>query len=73
MDIDTTASGPFLLGGGVGYLKGLASAVSFVAELNGILGIKGGVEELGPCPNSGCVRPNNGMQFDLNLGLLLAF
>ena len=73
MDVDTTASGPFLLGGGVGYLKSMSRAMSLVAELNGILGIKGGVEELGPCPNSGCVRPNNGMQFDLNLGLLLAF
>ncbi|HUS64497.1 MAG TPA: hypothetical protein VMZ28_08140 [Kofleriaceae bacterium] len=73
MDIDTTASGPFLIGGGIGYLKAMSRALNLVAELNGILGIKGGVEELGPCPNSGCVRPNNGMQFDLNLGLLLAF
>jgi hypothetical protein len=73
MDIDTTASGPFLIGGGVGYLKAMSNALNLVAELNAIAGLTGGVEELGPCPNSGCVRPHNGLQFDLNLGVLLAF
>jgi hypothetical protein len=73
MDTDTTASGPFLLGGGVGYVKKLSSMMSLIGELNGLAAIPGGVEELGACPGAGCVKPHFGFQFDLNLGMLVAF
>ena len=73
MDTDTTASGPFLVGGGIGYLMALSGPMQLVAELNALAAIPGGIKELGPCPGSGCVRPNFGVQADFNLGILLAF
>ena len=73
MDTDTTASGPFLLGGGVGYIMPLSGALNLVAELNALAVFPAGIEEIGPCPGSGCVRPNTSIQGDFNLGILLAF
>ena len=73
MDTDTTASGPFLVGGGLGYLIPINSVMRFVAELNALAAIPGGIEEIGPCPGSGCVRPQFAVQMDLNLGVLFAF
>jgi hypothetical protein len=73
MDTDTTAAGPFLLGAGVGFAQPVSEMVRLVGELNSIAAIPGGIKELGPCPGSGCVRPHFGLQFDLNLGVLLAF
>ncbi len=58
MDTDTTASGPFLVGGGLGYLMPLSGAMNLVAELNALAAFPAGIEEIGPCPGSGCVRPN---------------
>jgi hypothetical protein len=73
MDTDTTASGPFLAGGGIGYVMALSGVSHLVAELNALAAIPGGIDELGPCPGSGCVRPNFGVQADFNLGVLFAF
>jgi hypothetical protein len=73
MDTDTTASGPFLVGGGLGYLYPLSGVMQLVAELNGLAAFPAGIKELGPCPGSGCVRPNFGVQVDINLGILFAF
>ena len=73
MDTDTTASGPFVLGGGLGYLMRLSGATQLVAELNTLAAFPGGIDEIGPCPGAGCVRPNFGVQVDLNLGVLFAF
>jgi hypothetical protein len=72
-DTDTTASGPFILGAGLGYLKSLSGAMRLVAELNVLAAFPGGIKEVGPCPGSGCVRPNFGLQGDINLGVLFAF
>jgi hypothetical protein len=72
-DTDTTASGPFLLGGGIGYLVALSGPVQLVAELNALAAFPAGVEEIGPCPGSGCVRPQTSVQADLNIGVLFAF
>ncbi len=73
MDTDTTASGPFLLGGGLGYIMPLSGAMNLVAELNALAAFPAGIEEIGPCPGSGCVRPNTSVQADFNLGILFAF
>jgi hypothetical protein len=73
MDTDTTASGPFIAGAGLGYLKALSGATHFVAELNALAAFPAGIEELGPCPGSGCVRPHFGVEVDVNFGLLFAF
>jgi tetratricopeptide (TPR) repeat protein len=73
MDTDTTASGPFLAGGGIGYVMALSGVSHLVAELSALAAFPGGIDELGPCPGSGCVRPNFGIQADFNLGVLFAF
>jgi hypothetical protein len=73
MDTDTTASGPFLIGGGLGYTKPLSGSMSFVAEVNSLAAVPVGIKEIGTCPGEGCVKPHFGLQFDLNLGVLLAF
>lgn len=73
MDTDTTASGPFLVGAGVGYVKALSGPLQLVGELNGLAAFPGGIQELGSCPGAGCVEPHFGMQFDVNLGVLMAF
>jgi len=73
MDTDTTASGPFLIGGGLGYTKPMTGSMSFVGELNALAAAPVGIKELGTCPGEGCVKPHFGLQFDINLGLLLAF
>lgn len=72
-DTDTTASGPFILGAGLGYLKSLSGAMQLVAELNVLAAFPAGIKEVGPCPGSGCVRPHFGLQGDINLGVLFAF
>jgi hypothetical protein len=73
MNTDTTASGPFIGGAGLGYLKALSGATHLIAELNALAAFPGGIEELGPCPGSGCVRPNFGVEVDFNFGVLFAF
>jgi hypothetical protein len=73
MDTDTTASGPVLVGGGLGYVKPISSSMRFVGEINTLAAIPAGIKELGTCPGSGCVKPHFGLQFDINLGVLLAF
>lgn len=72
-DTDTTASGPFILGAGLGYLRSLSGAMQLVAELNVLAAFPAGIKEVGPCPGSGCVRPHFGLQGDINLGVLFAF
>ncbi len=73
MDADTTASGPFLIGAGVGYLKPISGVMNFVGELNALAAAPVGIKELGTCPGEECVKPHFGLQFDINLGVLLAF
>ena len=73
MDSDTTASGPVLFGGGIGYTKPLSGSMAFVGELNTLAAAPVGIKELGGCPGEGCVKPHFGLQFDINLGVLLSF
>lgn len=73
MDTDTTASGPVLIGGGIGYTKPISGSMAFVGELNTLAAFPAGIKELGTCPGSGCVKPHFGLQFDINLGVLLSF
>ncbi|HLU64732.1 MAG TPA: hypothetical protein VKZ63_00565 [Kofleriaceae bacterium] len=73
MNTDTTVSGPFLIGGGIGYSKPMSGSMQLVGEVNALAAIPGGIKELGTCPGSGCVRPHFGLQFDFNLGILFAF
>lgn len=70
-DTDTTATGPLLVGAGLGYIKALGGSLRFVFEASGLVGLPV-VDQLG-CPGNGCVEPNFGTQFDLNLGLMVAF
>ena len=71
MDTDTTATGPVLVGAGLGYRYGLSSSLKLVAELHSIAGLTAGLKEVGS--GSGSVRPNFGVQFDANLGILFNF
>lgn len=73
MDTDTTASGPFLIGGGFGYTKPISGAMAFVGEFNALAAVPAGIKEIGTCPGEGCVKPHFGLQFDINLGVLLSF
>ncbi len=73
MDTDTTAMGPVLFGGGVGYGMSLGGPMRLVAEVNALAAINAGIDELGNCPGNGCVRPKTGAQVDANLALLFAF
>ena len=50
-----------------------AGRLALVAELNALAAFPAGIEEIGPCPGSGCVRPNTSIQADFNLGILFAF
>ncbi|HEU5056108.1 MAG TPA: hypothetical protein VFU21_06270, partial [Kofleriaceae bacterium] len=58
MDTDTTASGPVLVGGGLGYVKPISGSMRFVGEVNTLAAIPAGIKELGTCPGSGCVKPH---------------
>ena len=73
MDTDTTASGPVLVGGGLGYVKPISGAMRLVGELNTLAAVPAGIKEIGTCPGEGCVKPHFGLQFDINLGVMLAF
>ncbi len=66
MDTDTTAQGPVLVGLGAGYTSALGGPMRFLFEVNAIAGIPV-VEEFGG------VKPNFGVQVDVNLGLQFAF
>lgn len=73
MDTDTTAMGPLLVGGAVGYSMALGGPIRLVAELNALAALTAGITELGDCPGNGCVKPKNGLQVDANLAFQLAF
>jgi hypothetical protein len=73
MNVDTTASGPVMIGAGAAYVRPLSGPMKFVAELNALAAFTAGVSELGECPGTGCIRPSFGLQFDANLGILFAF
>jgi len=66
-DIDTSASGPLLLGTGAGYTKSLGGPMTFLAELNVIAGVP--IQE----KFQGVTDPSFAVQLDVNLGLLVAF
>ena len=75
MDTDTVALGPLLVSAGASYLSDLGGPMRFVFEVNAIAGIPV-VEEFScadPDDSSTCVRPEFGVNFDINLGLLFAF
>lgn len=67
MDTDTTAMGPLLLGGGIGYGMSLGGPMRLVAEVNALAALKAGIGEIGTAV------PENGVQFDANLAVLVAF
>ncbi len=71
MGTDTSATGPLLIGGGLGWSKPFGS-MSFIAELNALAGIPI-ISEMGTCPGVGCVKPNFAVQLDANLGLQVGF
>lgn len=66
MDTDTTAIGPLLIGGGVGFSRSLGGPVRFSAEAD----LTTGIPVVGEI---GTARLNFGIQFDLNLGVMVAF
>lgn len=66
MDTDTTAMGPFFVGGGVGYTKLVSEPLYFTATFDTTVGIPV-IDTIG---NSVL---NFGIQFDASVGLLLAF
>jgi hypothetical protein len=65
-DVDTSASGPLIVGAGFGFTKPLGGPAHFVAEVSALLGIPI-VEEFAG------VEPNFAAQVDINLGMLFAF
>jgi hypothetical protein len=66
MDTDTHATGPLLLGGGVGWVKPLGGPARFFIDATALLGI--------PVVKSlGTAKPGFGISLDLNLGLAMAF
>jgi len=67
MDTDVVAQGPLLVGGGAGFVKRLAGAVSVTADLSLLAGIAV-VKSIGPAPVL-----NNGFGADLSVGLELGF
>ncbi len=71
MGTDTSATGPLLVGGGLGWTKPFGS-MAFIAELNALAGIPV-ISEMGTCPGVGCVKPNFAVQLDANLGLQVGF
>ena len=65
MDTDVVAQGPILLGGGVGFVKPLASSVAIVGELSVLAGIAA-------FPMAGLSPTfNTGFGIDLSVGLQL--
>lgn len=66
MNVDTTAIGPLFIGGSFGYSGTMSGPLRYVAELNLIAGIPV-VSELGTA------RLNFGIQFDVNVGLVIGF
>ena len=66
MDTDTTAIGPLFIGGGVGFSRSLGGPVRFSAEAD----VTAGIPVVGEI---GTARLNFGIQFDLNLGVMVAF
>ena len=66
MDTDTSAIGPFLVGGGMGYTRSLGGPVHLAAEADVTTAIPI-VDKLGDA------RLNFGIQFDFNLGVIVAF
>ena len=65
MDTDTTAIGPVLVGGGVGYSRPVGGPMRFVAGADITFGIPV-VDKLGTS------KPSFGIQFDLSLGIVVA-
>ena len=66
MDTDTTAIGPFLLGGGVSYTRSLAGPVRLAAGADVTTGLP-------VVSKIGTARLNFGIQVDINLGVIVAF
>ncbi|MEO8840555.1 MAG: tetratricopeptide repeat protein [Kofleriaceae bacterium] len=65
-DTDIVAQGPLLLGGGIGYMKRLGSAVAFIADVNATAGIAV-VKTVGISPM------NSGVSADANIGFAVGF
>ncbi len=72
-DTDTAASGPVIVGAGVGYSFALGDRLQLVTELNALAGVPV-VQCIGDCgPTGRGVEPGFALQFDGNVGLLLGF
>jgi hypothetical protein len=71
MNTDTTAMGPLLFGGGLGYILSLGGPMRLVAEVNALAAVTAGFDEIGS--GDGAVSPKNGAEFDANLAVLFAF
>jgi hypothetical protein len=65
-DTDIVAQGPLLIGGGIGYMKRLGSAVAFVADIDATAGIAV-VKTIGLSPM------NSGISADANIGFAVGF
>lgn len=73
MDVDTSASGPFIVGPGIGYWLHAGGPLRVFVELHGLAGVPAGINTLGTCPGPDCVDLNFSLQFDANIGLVAAF
>ena len=67
MDTDVVAQGPLLVGGGAGFTKRLAGAISLMVDLSALAGIAV-VKSMGPAPVL-----NNGFGADLSIGIQVGF
>lgn len=65
-DTDIVAQGPLLIGGGIGYMKRLGSAVAFIADVNVTAGLAV-VKTVGLSPM------NSGISADANIGFAVGF
>jgi hypothetical protein len=72
-DTDTTAMGPLLLGGGLGYNMSLGGPMRLVLEANALAGVPAFGTDDSCMPGDGCVNPKFGVEMDFNLAVLFAF
>lgn len=67
MNVDITTIGPLFVGGGAGYAHALSDSMRFVAEVDALIGLPV-IKSIGSTP-----RLNFGVQFDVNIGMAVAF
>ena len=76
-DVDTAASGPFIIGPGVGYWFHAGGPLRIFLELHALAAVPAGIDTIGNCPETGdrpdCIDLNFGLQLDANIGLAVSF